>query len=83
MILELQSHKKSKCNNGNFFQSSILARFQNYSKLEETSEEQLESRTAVREGKKVNDLLGSLAEDPGWLPVISQIEISTIWQLEV
>ena len=66
-----------------FFQSSILARFQNYSKLEESSEEQLESGAAaaavvVGEGKKVNDLLGSLAEDPGWLAVISQIQISTI-----
>ena len=65
-----------------FFQSSILARFQNYSKLEESSEEQVDSGTAaavvVGEGKKVNDLLGSLAEDPGWLAVISQIQISTI-----
>ena len=52
-------------------QSSILARFQNYSKLEETSEEQpaCGAMVGVGQGKKVNDLLGSLAEDPGWLSV--------------
>ena len=58
------------------FQSSILARFQNYSKLEETKEEppevcldsfNLQARLGdtleVTDNKKDNDLLGSLAED--------------------
>ena len=53
------------------FQSSILARFQNYSKLEETQEEMpefcLDSRT--REAKKDKDLLGPLASDPGEVTV--------------
>ena len=60
------------------FQSSILARFQNYSKLEETKEESpevcldsfnLQARLGdtleVTDNKKDNDLLGSLAEDQG------------------
>ena len=54
------------------FQSSILARFQNYSKLEETSEEQADSQAGavagLGEARRVNDLLGSLAEHPGWSP---------------
>ena len=58
-------------------QSSILARFQNYSKLEESSEEISELSAASLNVKHIledpedvssgtrKDLLGSLSEDPG------------------